>query len=71
MCRYPKITYPETPTGKRKALMNIYGNIVGYVSGKRFWEFGTATGDHWWSALAWVEGKSLEEAAYAVPEEKS
>jgi hypothetical protein len=34
------ITYPATPSGKRRIAQNGFGNWVGYVSGKRFWEFG-------------------------------
>ena len=54
------VEYPETPAGKRSFRRNIYGNIVGYVSGKRFWEFGcgaSAEGD----AQYWVDGWSLED----------
>lgn len=50
--------YPDTPSGKRTVRCNIYGNSVGYVSGRRFWEFGT---DHK-SAEFWSKGASLEDA---------
>lgn len=52
------ISYPETPAGKRRVRQNIYGNTVGYVAGRRFWEFGT---DHK-SAEFWEQGASLEDA---------
>lgn len=55
--------YPETPKGKRSIKGNIYGNLNGYVGGKRFWEFG----DRWSApnirmAELWVNGASLQEA---------
>lgn len=52
------INYPETPKGKRSIKKNIYGNVVGYVSGKRFWEFGTDEK----SAEFWNNGNSLEKS---------
>lgn len=52
------INWPETPNGKRTIKQNIYGNTVGYVSGKRFWEFGTDAK----SAEFWVKGATLEAA---------
>lgn len=55
-----KIDYPETPQGKRSIRCNVYGNIVGYVSGKRFWEFGTGVSAET-DAKEWMEGKSLSE----------
>lgn len=56
-----KIEYPVTPDGKRTVRRNVYGNVVGYVSGKRFWEFGC---DAWAAKVAnvWLGGKSLEDA---------
>ncbi len=58
-----KISYPETPKGKRAVRRNIWGGIVGYVSGTRFWEFGLAFRT-WDEAVAanWLAGESLEEA---------
>lgn len=57
--KLPAIEYPETPEGKRKVKRNIWGNTVGYVSGRRFWEFG----DLQETAKVWESGASLE-AAY-------
>lgn len=56
------IQYPGTPTGKRSVRTNIWGNVVGYVSGRRFWEFGSAGG--WTDKVAaeWLKGKTLEQA---------
>ncbi len=45
-----KIKYSETPEGKRSIRHNIYGNLVGYVNGRRFWEFGVS--DTWNGAVA-------------------
>ena len=53
-----KINYPETPKGKRTVKRNIWGNWVGYVSGRRFWEFGVDEK----SANFWAEGATLEAA---------
>ena len=53
-----KIDYPETPKGKRSIKRNIFGNTVGYVSGRRFWEFG----EDETSAQFWADGNSLERA---------
>lgn len=36
----PKIDQEPTPKGKRSIRWNIYGNWVGYVSGRRWKEFG-------------------------------
>lgn len=64
-----EISYPETPKGKRSVKRNIWGNLVGYVSGKRFWEFGEAfNGGNEATAEAWVKGASLEEAQFAILE---
>lgn len=41
--KLPQIPQPETPKGKRTVRGNIYGNLVGYVSGRRWIEFG----DRW------------------------
>lgn len=53
-----EITYPETPAGKRTIRQNVWGNWNGYVSGRRFWEFGT---DHK-TAEFWVNGATLEDS---------
>lgn len=53
-----RVTYPATPVGKRRVHTNIYGNVVGYVAGKRFWEFG----DDEVSADLWLNGATLENA---------
>jgi hypothetical protein len=53
-----KIDYPETPKGKRRVRQNIWGNWVGYVSGRRFWEFGADAK----SASFWENGATLEAA---------
>lgn len=50
------ITYPETPAGKRTVRQNIYGNWVGYVSGRRFYEFGVDGK----TAAFWAAGNTLE-----------
>lgn len=55
---------PETPVGKRTVRINIYGNVVGYVSGKRFWEFGSRSATNEADAEAWKNGASLESAMY-------
>lgn len=50
-----------TPKGKRSVHENIWGNIVGYVGGRRFREFG-CTGS--WTRLeaqAWLEGRENTE----------
>ena len=60
------ITYPETPAGKRTVKHNIWGNIVGYVSGKRFWEFGTRDRCNEAVANAWQAGATIEDAQMAV-----
>lgn len=52
--KLPTIPQPETPKGKRSIRWNVYGNWVGYVSGKRWKEFGSKP----WSeaeANAWLE----------------
>lgn len=36
----PKIAQEELPKGKRSVRSNIWGNLVGYVGGKRWEEFG-------------------------------
>ena len=56
------INYPETPKGKRTIRKNVWGSVVGYVSGKRFWEFGLV--GTWNEAVAanWCSGETLEEA---------
>ena len=56
----PKINQEPTPKGKRSVRWNIYGNWVGYVSGKRWKEFGCQP----WSereANEWLEGKENDE----------
>jgi len=53
-----EINYPAAPAGKRTIRTNIYGNTSGYVSGRRFWEFGCDAR----SAGYWVAGASLEHA---------
>lgn len=60
-----KITYPETPAGKRRIHVNLYGNIVGYVGNKRFWEFGTNCTSNMRVACAWNDGATLEAAQVA------
>lgn len=55
------IDYPETPKGKRSVRCNIWGNIVGYVSGKRFWEFGASNIVDEEIAEKWKNGASLKE----------
>lgn len=57
-----QINYPDTPKGKRAVRINIWGNIVGYVSGFRFWEFGTNNYTNRCIAEAWLAGKTLKEA---------
>lgn len=64
-----RIEFPETPEGKRSVKENIYGNIVGYVAGKRFWEFGSIDNCSRAIAKAWKEGESLEEAQFAILKE--
>lgn len=64
-----RIEFPETPAGKRTVKNNIYGNIVGYVSGKRFWEFGSIDKCNEATAKAWAQGESLEEAQLAILKE--
>lgn len=53
-----KVNYPETPAGKRSIRKNEWGNWYGYVSGRRFWEFGTDNK----SAVHWSNGATLEDA---------
>lgn len=50
----PEVKQEETPQGKRSIRWNVYGNWVGYVSGKRWKEFGCQA----WSereANEWVQ----------------
>lgn len=58
--KLPKIAQEETPKGKRSIRWNIWGNWVGYVSGKRWIEFGSQP----WSereANEWMnEGKETK-----------
>lgn len=56
------IVYPETPKGKRSIRVNIWGNVVGYVAGRRFWEFGTNNSVNEKIAGFWLGGASLEDA---------
>lgn len=56
--------YPETPDGKRTVRENQWGNIVGYVSGRRFWEFGVVSSWNRETARLWQEGSSLEGAIH-------
>lgn len=65
-----KTTYSETPKGKRSIKTNIYGNIVGYVSGKRFWEFGANGESNKCDAELWAKGYSLQEIHDGVAHEK-
>lgn len=60
--RLSEIVYPETPAGKRRIKMNVWGNINGYVGNKRFWEFGVNNPTNWRDAEKWAAGASLEEA---------
>lgn len=58
--KFPDPIYPQAPKGKRSVRKNIYGNTVGYVSGRRFWEFGAGiSAEH--DAQYWLNGASLEE----------
>lgn len=52
------VEYPETPRGKRTIKRNVWGNVNGYVSGRRFWEFGQDEK----TAEFWLKGATLEEA---------
>lgn len=56
--------FPETPAGKRVIKINIYGNVVGYVSGRRFWEFGECNSTSEADAEAWRAGATLYDALY-------
>jgi hypothetical protein len=56
------VNYPDTPAGKRSVRINIYGNVVGYVSGRRFWEFGPRGGWNQMVADLWADGATLEQA---------
>lgn len=47
------ISQEETPNGKRTVRENIWGNIVGYVSGRRFIEFGVTNTSNRRTAEAW------------------
>ena len=47
---FPEIEVKETPKGKRSIRCNVWGNWVGYVSGKRFKEFGVSEHD----AVEWL-----------------
>ena len=64
-----RIEYPKTPEGKRSVKENIYGNIVGYVAGKRFWEFGSIDNCTRAIAKARAECEDLEEAQFAIQKE--
>lgn len=56
-------SFGPTPAGKRSARRNIYGSLVGYVAGKRFWEFGDGFSKiNQENAAAWVAGASLDMA---------
>jgi hypothetical protein len=56
-----EITFPAAPVGKRTIKTNIYGNVVGYVSGRRFWEFGADSITVQREADMWAnKGYSLE-----------
>lgn len=60
-------TFPETPAGKRTVHTNVWGNTNGYVSGRRFWEFGTDR----LMADCWEAGSSLKDASfYRLPRDK-
>lgn len=64
------VTYPETPAGKRSVKINIWGNVVGYVSGKRFWEFGPTNAPNETDSELWGKGYSLEDIYGGVAHEK-
>ena len=55
------VNYPNTPNGKRTIKTNVYGNVNGYVGGKKFWEFGCGSVAEK-IAIAWESGKTLEDA---------
>lgn len=53
----------ETPKGKRTIKSNIYGNLVGYVGGKRWEEFGDAhLESNKRAAELWAGGMDFDEA---------
>lgn len=53
----------ETPKGKRTIRNNIYGNLVGYVAGKRWEEFGDCYSEgNKRAAALWAEGMDFDEA---------
>lgn len=54
------IEFPACPAGKRSVRTNIWGNVVGYVSGRRFWEFGADGITTRRESAMWVAGYSLE-----------
>ena len=59
----PKINLEETPKGKRTLKTTIYGNLVGYVGGKRWEEFGDCYSEcNKNVAAAWLTGMTREEA---------
>jgi len=63
--------FPAAPFGKRSFRTNIYGNIVGYVSGRRFWEFGSNGATAQREADMWAnKGYSLEAIASGEAYEK-
>jgi hypothetical protein len=60
----------DTPKGKRTVKHNIYGNLVGYVGGKRWEEFGDAyCRMNRAEAAAWAAGATRAEARLAMPED--
>lgn len=55
------VKFPAAPAGKRTVKTNIYGNVVGYISGRRFWEFGADGITTKRESEMWVAGYSLED----------
>ena len=49
----------DTPKGKRSIRLNIWGNWVGYVSGRRWMEFG---------CQAWAEREAREWLEHQPPQ---
>jgi hypothetical protein len=59
--KFVEVAQEATPAGKRTYRINVYGNVVGYVSGRRFKEFGLRDGWNEREAEAWVAGRENEE----------
>ena len=55
---------------KRTYKMNIYGNVVGYVGGRRFVEFGCQPHAELWGQK-WAEGLNYEAAETAALDERT